>query len=176
MTLPNLAPRSRTTPDIFELVAAYDAALTFDDLADIKAWGGGLPLVVKGILRGDDAVQCLDAGADAIAVSNHGGRQVDTCIPTAEALRDVVEAVGGRAEVYVDGGIRGGADVLKALALGARAVLVGRPVVWGLAVAGADGVDAVLNQLWEELRIAMALCGVNDVAAVPADLLAPSRR
>ncbi len=176
MTLPNLAPRSRTTPDIFELVAAYDAALTFDDLADIKAWGGGLPLVVKGILRGDDAVQCLDSGADAIAVSNHGGRQVDTCISTAEALRDVVEAVDGRAEVYVDGGIRGGADVLKALALGARAVLVGRPVVWGLAVAGADGVDAVLNQLWDELRVAMGLCGVNDVAAVPADLLAPSRR
>lgn len=176
MTLPNLAPRSNTTPDIFQLVAAYDAALTFDDLADIKEWGGGLPLVVKGILRGDDAAHCLDAGADAIAVSNHGGRQVDTCIPTAEALRDVIDTIGDRAEVYVDGGIRDGADILKALALGARAVLVGRPVVWGLAVAGADGVDAVLGELWNELKIAMALCGVSNVEAVPADLLAPPRR
>jgi 4-hydroxymandelate oxidase len=175
MTLPNLAPRSDVTPDIFELVAAYDSALTFDDLAGIKEWGGGLPLVVKGILRGDDAADCLDAGADAIAVSNHGGRQVDTCIPTADALRDVVDTIGDRAEVYVDGGIRGGADVLKALALGARAVLVGRQVVWGLAVGGAEGVDAVLNEFLSELKIAMGLCGVNDVNAVPADLLAPPR-
>jgi 4-hydroxymandelate oxidase len=175
MTLPNLAPRSDVTPDIFELVAAYDSALTFDDLADIKEWGGGLPLVVKGVLRGDDAAQCLDAGADAIAVSNHGGRQVDTCIPTAEALRDVVDTVGDRAEVYVDGGIRGGADVLKALALGARAVLVGRPVVWGLAIAGEEGVDAVLNELWDELKIVMGLCGIPDVRHVPSDLLAPVR-
>ncbi len=171
MGLPNMAS-GITDPDIFEIVAGYDAALTFDDLASLKEWGGGLPLVVKGILRGDDAAACVDAGADAIAVSNHGGRQVDTCVATADALPAVVDAVADRAEVYVDGGIRGGASVLKALALGARAVLVGRPVVWGLAVGGQDGVAAVLAELALDLARTMALCGVTDVVDVPGDLLA----
>jgi 4-hydroxymandelate oxidase len=171
MGLPNMAAGT-VDPDIFEIVAGYDAALTFDDLASIREWGGGLPVVVKGILRGDDARACLEAGADAISVSNHGGRQVDSCVATADVLAEVVDAVGGTAEVYVDGGIRCGADVLKALALGARAVLVGRPVVWGLALGGEAGVDGVLTELGEDLARTMALCGVTDVHDVPSDLLA----
>jgi 4-hydroxymandelate oxidase len=175
MGLPNLAAGT-TDPDIFEIVAAYDASLTFDDLASIREWGGGMPLVVKGVLRGDDALVCLDSGADAIAVSNHGGRQVDTCVATADVLAEVVDAVAGRAEVFVDGGIRSGGDVLKALALGARAVLVGRPVVWGLALAGADGVDAVLTELADDLARTMGLCGVTEVHHVPRDILARRER
>ena len=104
-----------------------------------------LAVIVKGVLRGDDAARCVDAGAKAVIVSNHGGRHLDTAIATADALGEIVDAVGSKAEVYVDGGIRRGTDILKALALGARAVLIGRPVVWGLAVHGADGVRDVLD-------------------------------
>ncbi|HEX9343068.1 MAG TPA: alpha-hydroxy acid oxidase [Actinomycetota bacterium] len=131
----------------------------------------GMPVVVKGVLRGDDAAACVDAGAIGVIVSNHGGRQLDTAVATAEALPEVVEAVGDRAEVYVDGGIRRGTDVLKALALGARAVLVGRPVIWGLATGGAEGVQAVLDGLRAELERAMALCGAASVADLTPDLV-----
>src|SRR4029450_6299140 len=96
------------------------------------------------VLRGDDAAACVTAGASAVQVSNHGGRQLDGVLATADALADVVAAVGDRAEVYVDGGIRRGSDVLRALALGARGVFVGRPVLWGLADDGAEGASAVL--------------------------------
>ncbi len=140
--LPNLAP-GQDQPDVLTVAADYATDLTFDDLADVRAWTD-LPLVVKGVLRGDDAARCVDGGADAIAVSNHGGRQVPGCIPTAEALPEVVDAVAGRADVYVDGGIRTGTDVLRALALGATAVMVGRPVLWGLAIDGETGAAAVL--------------------------------
>jgi 4-hydroxymandelate oxidase len=127
--------------------------------------------VVKGVMRGDDARRCLDGGADAIAVSNHGGRQVPDCVPTAVALEEVVEAVAGRCDVYVDGGVRSGADVLKAVALGATAVMIGRPLWWGLGIGGEAGVHGVLHAYAEELRRTMALCGVGDVAAVPRDLV-----
>ncbi|HWH33562.1 MAG TPA: alpha-hydroxy acid oxidase [Egibacteraceae bacterium] len=150
---------------------AVESSLTFDDLGWLRGLSD-LPLVVKGVLRGDDAAACVAAGADAIVVSNHGGRQLDGAIPTAEALPDVVRAVGERAEVYVDGGIRRGTDVVRALALGARAVLLGRPVLWGLAVDGADGVRAVLENYRVELARAMALCGTPAVTDVTADLLA----
>ena len=150
---------------------AVDAALTFDDLAWLRGLSD-LPLVVKGVLRGDDAAACVAAGADAVIVSNHGGRQLDGAIATAEALPDVVRGVAGRAEVYVDGGIRRGTDVVRALALGARAVLLGRPLLWGLAVDGADGVRAVLENCRVELERAMALCGVKDLSEISADLLA----
>jgi 4-hydroxymandelate oxidase len=133
-----------------------------------------LPVIVKGVLRHDDAARCVDAGARAVIVSNHGGRHLDTAIATADALPEIVAAVGGNAEVYVDGGIRRGTDILKALALGARAVLVGRPVVWGLAVHGADGVRGVLTHLRDELVRTMALCGVARVADATADLVAPA--
>lgn len=150
---------------------AVDAALTFDDLEWLRGLED-LPLVVKGVLRGDDAAACVAAGADAVVVSNHGGRQLDGAIPTAQALPEVVRAVGEHAEVYVDGGIRRGADVIRALALGARAVLLGRPVLWGLAVDGADGVRGVLENYRVELERAMALCGTPTLADITPDLLA----
>jgi 4-hydroxymandelate oxidase len=173
LTLPNMAPPGEGTPDIYQLVAAYDPTVTVADIARIAEWGGGLPVVVKGVLRGDDAAACVDAGAAGIAVSNHGGRQLDTCVATAHALEGVVQAVGGRAEVYVDGGIRHGTDVLKALALGARAVAVGRMVPWALAIDGSAGVTAMLRELGEDLARAMAFCGITDVTAVPRDLVTP---
>jgi 4-hydroxymandelate oxidase len=144
---------------------------TFDDIgrfADLS----GLPVVVKGVLRGDDAARCVQAGAAAVWVSTHGGRQADPVVASAHALPEVVEAVAGEAEVYVDGGIRAGSDVLTALALGARAVFVGRPAVWGLATGGAEGVARVLAGLTAELAHTMALCGLADVTAVPRDTVA----
>ena len=131
-----------------------------------------IDVVVKGVLRGDDAARCVEAGAKAIMVSNHGGRHLDAVVASADALPDVVAAVAGRAEVYVDGGIRRGTDIVKALALGARAVLVARPVVWGLALHGADGVRTVLDHLRDELARSMALCGVARLDEISADLVA----
>jgi 4-hydroxymandelate oxidase len=151
--------------------ASFDPALVPADIAWLRD-AGGLPVVVKGVLRGDDATACVDAGAVGVVVSNHGGRQLDTAVATADALPEVAAAVGDRAEVYVDGGIRTGTDVVKALALGARAVLVGRPVVYGLAVNGSDGVAMVLATLGGELRRAMALCGAVRLDELTRDLVA----
>ena len=134
----------------------------------------GVPVVVKGVLRGDDALRCLHAGADAVYVSNHGGRQLDRAVPTAHALREVVAAVGDRADVYVDGGIRSGLDALAALALGARGVFVGRPALYGLAVDGARGVDRVLRDLETELREALELAGCATLDEARDLLAAPS--
>jgi 4-hydroxymandelate oxidase len=132
-------------------------------------------VVVKGVLRGDDAQRCVDAGAKAIVVSNHGGRQLDGAVSTAAALPEVVAAVEGTgAEVYVDGGLRRGGHVLRALALGARAVFVGRPVLWGLASNGADGVRTVLDGLTDELVHAMMLAGAPSLGRVTPDLVANS--
>ncbi len=130
-----------------------------------------LPVVVKGVLRGDDAARCIEAGARGVLVSNHGGRHLDTTVTTAEALPEVVAAVGRHAEVYVDGGIRRGTDILKALALGARAVAIGRPVLWGLTTGGADGVRDVLAHFDGELRRTMALAGVPSIADATCDLV-----
>jgi 4-hydroxymandelate oxidase len=131
-----------------------------------------MPVMVKGVLRGDDAVACAEHGARAIIVSNHGGRHLDTTVTTAAAIEEVAAALAGKAEVYVDGGIRRGTDILKALALGARAVLIGRPVIWGLAVHGADGVHAVLEHLRTELVRAMQLTGTASLKDATPDLLA----
>jgi 4-hydroxymandelate oxidase len=147
-----------------------DPALTFGDvewLASITK----LPVVVKGVVRGDDAAKAVDHGARGVVVSNHGGRQLDGSIASADALPEVVDAVGHRVDVLVDGGIRRGGDVLKALALGARAVLVGRPILWGLAVDGAFGVKRVLEMLERELDLAMALAGCPAIEDVTPDLL-----
>jgi 4-hydroxymandelate oxidase len=127
--------------------------------------------VVKGLLRGDDAARAAESGAAAIAVSNHGGRVLDGIAATADVLPAVVDAVGDRAEVYVDGGIRTGADVAKALALGARAVMVGRPVLWGLCVDGAVGAAALLSLLGTEFEAALAFCGAASVAELTRDLV-----
>jgi 4-hydroxymandelate oxidase len=150
------------------------APWTFDDIARFGRVSG-LPVVVKGVLRGDDAARCVQAGAAAVWVSTHGGRQADPVVASAAALPEVVEAVGEAVEVYVDGGIRSGSDVLTALALGATAVFVGRPVIWGLATGGADGVERVLAELTGELASTMVLCGLGDVRAVPRDTVAPAR-
>jgi 4-hydroxymandelate oxidase len=141
---------------------------TFDDI-DRFARLSGLPVVVKGVLRGDDATTCVAAGAAAVWVSTHGGRQADPVVPSAHALPEVVDAVGDDVEVYADGGIRTGSDVLTALALGARAVFVGRPIIWGLATGGASGVSRVLAGLGAELAHTMALCGLPHVRNVPGD-------
>jgi isopentenyl diphosphate isomerase/L-lactate dehydrogenase-like FMN-dependent dehydrogenase len=130
-----------------------------------------LPLVLKGILTAEDALLAVEHGVNAIIVSNHGGRQLDGVAASIEALPEVVEAVAGRCEVYLDGGIRRGTDVLKALALGARAVLVGRPVLWGLAVNGAEGVDHVLDLLRAELELAMVLSGHSNLASIDRSLV-----
>ena len=150
---------------------------TFDDVGRYAELSG-LPVVVKGVLRGDDAVACVRAGASAVWVSTHGGRQVDLVVPSAHALPEVVDAVRGETapdgsdvEVYVDGGVRAGSDALVALALGARAVFLGRPVVWGLATGGADGVAGVLAGLSAELAHAMTLCGVAGPADATQDLV-----
>lgn len=138
------------------------SVLTWSDLEWLRNLTK-LPLVLKGILTAEDATMAVEQGVDAIVVSNHGGRLLDGPSSTIEALPEVVAAVGGRAEVYLDSGIRRGTDVLKALALGARAVSIGRPLFWGLAARGADGVHQVLEILREELSRAMAFCGQTSV-------------
>jgi 4-hydroxymandelate oxidase len=132
-----------------------------------------IPVLVKGVLRADDAVRSAECGVRAVIVSNHGGRHLDTTVTTAAVIGEVASALSGKAEVYVDGGIRRGTDILKALALGARAVLIGRPVIWGLAVDGAQGVTAVLDHLRVELVRAMQLSGTASLKEITPDLLAP---
>jgi isopentenyl diphosphate isomerase/L-lactate dehydrogenase-like FMN-dependent dehydrogenase len=128
--------------------------------------GYGLPVVVKGLLTAEDAELACEHGAAAVVVSNHGGRQLDGVSATLDVLEEVVDAVGGRAEVLLDGGVRRGTDVLKALALGARAVLIGRAMVWGLAVAGEEGVADVLRMFRKEVELGLALLGCTSPAEV----------
>jgi len=138
------------------------------DLATI-AWlheVSGLPVLVKGVLRGDDALACLQAGAAGVVVSNHGGRQLDRSLPSALALAEVAGAVAGRGAVLVDGGIRSGLDALVALGLGADAVLLGRPVLWALAAGGADGVAACVDAVRADLAHVLALSGSRSVRGV----------
>ncbi|MDH6677021.1 isopentenyl diphosphate isomerase/L-lactate dehydrogenase-like FMN-dependent dehydrogenase [Rhodococcus sp. LBL1] len=136
--------------------------LNWDDLAWMRDnWKGRL--YIKGVLRAEDAVRAVDLGLDGVVVSNHGGRQLDGCIPTPAALPAVADAVAGRAEVMLDGGIRRGTDVIKALALGADAVLIGRPCLYGMAVAGDRGVEDVLTILRAEIERALTLLGVRDI-------------
>lgn len=161
-------------------LAAYfadllDPSLTWSALDWLRSITS-LPILVKGIVRADDATRAIDAGCAGVVVSNHGGRQLDASPATIEVLPRVVDAVAGRGEVFLDGGVRRGADVIKALALGARAVLVGRPVLWGLAAGGRTGVATALGILRRELDLAMALCGCPDVASITRDLVEPDRR
>jgi isopentenyl diphosphate isomerase/L-lactate dehydrogenase-like FMN-dependent dehydrogenase len=148
-----------------ELLGAIDPALGWRDLEELRG-ASGLPLVLKGVQTGEDAALAVEHGVDALVVSNHGGRQLDAVAPTAELLPEVVEAVAGRVEVYVDGGIRRGSDAVKALALGARAVLVGRPPLWGLACDGEAGARRVLELLRDEVELALALCGCTSPGEV----------
>jgi isopentenyl diphosphate isomerase/L-lactate dehydrogenase-like FMN-dependent dehydrogenase len=144
---------------------AVDKSLTWRDLEWLRSVSS-LPLLVKGILTAQDAVLAVESGAEGVIVSNHGGRQLDGVAAALDALPEVVEAVGDRATVLMDSGIRRGTDVVKALALGAEAVLAGRAPLWGLATGGADGVQAVLELLREEIALALALCGCASPEAV----------
>ena len=150
----------------------FDATLSWDAVAWLRAQTK-LPVVIKGILTEEDARLAVDAGASAIVVSNHGGRQLDGSPASVAALPEVVDAVAGRVEVLMDGGIRRGTDVLKALALGARAVCIGRPYLWALAAAGEDGVRDVLRLLREELSLAMALSGRPTLGSIDRALVTP---
>ena len=147
-----------------------DPSLTWADVEWLRKTST-LPVVLKGICRADDAKAAVGSGADAIVVSNHGGRQMDTAPATVDVLPACANAVSGRVPVLLDGGIRRGIDVLKALALGATAVQVGRPVLWGLAVAGQEGVEHALGILRQELDLAMALAGCPDIPSITGDLL-----
>jgi 4-hydroxymandelate oxidase len=147
-------------------------ATTTDVIAELTELTG-LPVLVKGVLRGDEAARCVDAGAAGVVVSTHGGRQLDRVVPSAQALPEVVAAVGDRVPVLVDGGLRSGLDVLTALALGARAVLLGRPVLWALASGGTAGVSELLDTLTDDLAHVMALAGAARLADVTPDLVTP---
>lgn len=158
---------SQRAISIEEVFALVDPSLDWDGLAELASQSS-LPILVKGIQRGDDAARALDHGAAGVIVSNHGGRQLDGVPASLEILPEVVEAVDGRCEVLVDGGIRRGTDVVTALALGARAVLVGRPPLWGLAVGGERGALRVLELLRAEIELALVLLGCPTPADVSA--------
>jgi isopentenyl diphosphate isomerase/L-lactate dehydrogenase-like FMN-dependent dehydrogenase len=158
---------------IEETFALMDPGLSWRDLERLAA-DCGVPVLVKGLLTAEDAALAVEHGAAGVVVSNHGGRQLD-CVPaTADVLPEVVEAVEGRATVLVDGGIRRGTDVAIALALGADAVMVGRPVLWGLAVGGEEGARRVLALLREELELALALCGCASPGELGREHLRPA--
>ncbi|MGN6275493.1 MAG: alpha-hydroxy acid oxidase [Solirubrobacterales bacterium] len=148
---------------IEETFALMNHALTWDDVADLAS-ECSVPVFVKGLLTAEDAELALEHGAAGVVVSNHGGRQLDRSLATADALPEIAEALDGRATLLVDGGVRRGVDVATALALGADAVLVGRPALWGLAVAGQEGVARVLGLLREELELTLALLGCTSQA------------
>ncbi|MEU8434464.1 alpha-hydroxy acid oxidase [Streptomyces sp. NPDC029216] len=167
-------PADGSSAELAALMARrIDPAFTWDDLAWLRSVTR-LPIVLKGILTAEDSARAAESGVAAVVVSNHGGRQLDGSVTALDALPEVVDAVAGRCEVLIDGGIRRGSDVLVALALGARAVLVGRPVLWGMAVAGAQGAQAILSVLGSELKNAMALCGRPDLASLDTSLLHPA--
>lgn len=150
--------------------AQFDRSVTWKDAAWMReTWGG--PFAVKGIATKDDALRCVEIGADAVWVSNHGGRQLDTSQPTIDALGPIVAAVAGRAEVILDGGVRRGTDIAKALALGAQAVALGRAYLWGLSAAGEAGVTKALSILETELVRTMALMGCPSIDALNPRLI-----
>lgn len=163
----NLPPQPQGAGSLRELLAQ---APTWDDVAWLRAQTR-LPLVLKGVLHPEDAREAARQGVAGLVVSNHGGRMLDGAVATAAALPGVVAAVGGALPVLVDGGIQQGTDIFRALALGARAVLVGRPLLWGLASAGAAGVAHVLRLLRDELELAMAQCGAASPSAIGPELL-----
>ena len=167
-----LAAHARTASSLAAFVAEHwDASISWRDLEWLQSITK-LPILVKGIVRGDDARMAMDAGAAGVIVSNHGGRQLDTAIPTARALPEVADAMGGSGALLVDGGVRRGTDVVKALALGAHAVLLGRPVLWGLAVDGAAGAERVLRLLRDECDLALGLSGCRTPMELGRDFIA----
>jgi 4-hydroxymandelate oxidase len=150
----------------------HDASITWKDMEWLRSLTS-MPLVIKGVQTAEDARSCVKVGADGLVVSNHGGRSMEDAPAALDILPEIVDAVQGGLEVYMDGGIRTGQDVLKSLALGARAVMIGKPIFWGLAVDGEVGVRRVLAVLRNELDVAMAFCGVTDVTRVNSDVVKP---
>jgi L-lactate dehydrogenase (cytochrome) len=168
IAFPNIGPTGSSSRARLEHM--FDGTVRWEDLAWIReAWGG--PIALKGVLRDDDARRAADEGLDAVIVSNHGGRQLDHVPATIDVLPDVVDAVEGRIEVLLDSGVRRGSDIVAALALGARAVLVGRAHLYGLAAAGEAGVRHAIDILAGELRMAMALCGASRIADLDGGLV-----
>jgi L-lactate dehydrogenase (cytochrome) len=165
-TFGNVVGHARNVSDLSSLSAwaaeQFDPELTWGDVAWIRDYWGR-KLVIKGVLDPDDARAAVDTGADALIVSNHGGRQLDGAVSSIRALPGIVAAVGDRIEVHLDGGVRSGADVLRARALGARGVYIGRPFLYGLGAGGEAGVTRVLEILRDELDVTMALTGERDI-------------
>mgnify|MGYP000586017740 CR=1 FL=1 len=148
----------------------FDASTTWEDIAWLRSiWKG--KLVIKGVLEPEDALAAMNVGADAIVVSNHGGRQLDGVRSAISMLPAVVDAVGGRAEVFVDGGIRSGQDIAKAIALGADGVMIGRPWIWAMAAHGEAGVSHLLQVMEEELRVTLALTGCTNLSELSPEML-----
>lgn len=170
-----LRPAKRLPMSIKEagmVIARLGRTVTYEDLEWLRAaWDG--PLVVKGVLRAGDCQKLLDYGVNGIVVSNHGGRQLDSAPATIDVLPGIVEAVGGRADVFMDGGLRRGTDVVKALALGAKAVLIGRPCLWGLAVGGQAGVERVLDIFRQEIDTVVGLLGCPSIGHIDRTFVAP---
>jgi L-lactate dehydrogenase (cytochrome) len=167
-------PDAKSLTTLSQWIAGqFDPTLSWKDVEWVKKlWGG--KLILKGILDAEDAKIAANSGVDAIVVSNHGGRQLDSTISSIRALPEVLEAVAGKTEVWLDGGIRSGQDVLKALALGARAVMIGRAYAYGLGAMGEAGVTRALEIIRAELDVSMALCGVRDVKDVGPSILRPA--
>jgi len=170
-TIASRLPNARSLPEFFEFVQGnFDPSVTWKDVEWVRSlWGG--PLVIKGVLEPADAKMAADAGAQAIVVSNHGGRQLDSVPSTIVALPAVAEAVGDRLDVIFDGGVRSGLDVVKAVALGAKGCLIGRAWVYALAALGEAGVTRMLQTIRKEIEVAMALAGVTSVSAIDRTLL-----
>ncbi len=172
--VPGRARMSNLTPA--ELAAAgpegtaIDPTVTFEIISWLRQLSS-LPVVVKGVLRADDAMRCVDAGASGIVVSGHGGRRLGPSITSARALPEIATAVGDSVEIYADSGLRTGEHIAAALAFGARAVFLGRPLLWALAAAGSEGVKTVLDELTTELELVMTQLGVSRVAELTPDVL-----
>lgn len=174
-TFRNIAGHAEGVTDLSSLSAwtaeQFDPALSWDDVKRIKdRWGG--KLILKGIMDPEDAVKAAESGADALIVSNHGGRQLDGAQSSIAALPGIVAAVGDRIEVLMDGGVRSGQDVIKAVALGARGVFIGRAFLYGLGAGGEAGVTKTLEIIRKELDITMALCGLRDIQKVDGNIIA----
>jgi lactate 2-monooxygenase len=164
-------PEEDPSAAVLRFIQVYsDPSVSWDNLSFLREHTR-LPLLLKGILHPDDARRAMDHGVDGVIVSNHGGRQVDGAIASLDALPSIVEAVGDHTPVLMDSGVRSGADAFKALALGARAVLLGRPYMWGLAVGGEDGVRTVLRSFLAELDLTVALSGHSSIGEITADAL-----
>lgn len=174
-TFGNIVGHAKNVSDLSSLgswtAEQFDPRLSWKDIEWIKQqWGG--KLIIKGVLDEEDARAAADTGADAVIVSNHGGRQLDGASSSISMLPKIVDAVGDRIEVHVDGGIRSGQDVLKAVALGARGTYIGRPFLYGLGAMGKEGVDLALQIIRKELDVTMALCGKRDIQTVDRSILA----